>query len=120
MGVVQDIAGRTSAGSKMGAASIGELASLAGDMRQSIEGFKLPKEELAGELLEQEAALETATPSSLSEYMPDFATVTALGDSTKEGSLVIKGGNDSSEKDSDAGDKPALDDGKTKEVEPTA
>lgn len=53
MGVVQEIAGQTSAGTKTSANSIGQLASLANDLQQSVDGFKLPSElvdiELASE-----------------------------------------------------------------------
>ena len=47
MEVVQEIANQTSAGTKTSASSIGELASLAGAMRQSVEGFKLPQDQSA-------------------------------------------------------------------------
>ncbi|MFK7731346.1 MAG: methyl-accepting chemotaxis protein [Pseudomonadales bacterium] len=45
MGVVQEIASQTSEGTKSSADSIGDLASMAYDLRQSVEGFKLPSDE---------------------------------------------------------------------------
>lgn len=44
MHVVQDIANQTSEGSKSSASSIGDLAGLANDLRESVEGFTLPQD----------------------------------------------------------------------------
>jgi len=55
MGVVQEIAGQTSAGTKTSANSIGQLASLANDLQQSVDGFKLPSEEVEVELASERA-----------------------------------------------------------------
>lgn len=44
MKVIQEIASQASAGTKTSASSIGELAGLAHDMRNSVAGFKLPQE----------------------------------------------------------------------------
>ncbi len=60
MEVVQEIANQTSAGTKTSASSIGELASLASTMRQSVEGFKLPQDQSASAITaaqRKEAAL---------------------------------------------------------------
>ena len=42
MTVIQEITSQTSAGTEATARSIGELAEMAGEMRRSVEGFKLP------------------------------------------------------------------------------
>jgi len=44
MNVIQEITTQTSAGTNETAASIGNLAELANDLRQSVSGFKLPEE----------------------------------------------------------------------------
>jgi twitching motility protein PilJ len=50
MNVIQEITSQTSAGTTATAGSIGRLAELAGDMQNSVAGFKLPEEEMEGEL----------------------------------------------------------------------
>ena len=50
MNVIQEITSQTSSGTTATAGSIGRLAELAGDMQNSVAGFKLPNEELHGEL----------------------------------------------------------------------
>jgi twitching motility protein PilJ len=50
MNVIQEITSQTSSGTTATAGSIGRLAELAGDMQNSVAGFKLPDEELQGEL----------------------------------------------------------------------
>lgn len=47
MTVIQEIASQTSRGTEAAAKSIGELATLANEMRRSVEGFKLPDEDRA-------------------------------------------------------------------------
>lgn len=50
MNVIQEITSQTSSGTTATAGSIGRLAELAGDMQNSVAGFKLPDEEVQGEL----------------------------------------------------------------------
>ena len=50
MNVIQEITSQTSSGTTATAGSIGRLAELAGEMQNSVAGFKLPDEELHGEL----------------------------------------------------------------------
>ncbi len=50
MNVIQEITSQTSAGTTATAGSIGRLAGLAGDMQHSVAGFKLPEEEMEGDL----------------------------------------------------------------------
>ncbi|KAF1056096.1 MAG: hypothetical protein GAK44_00306 [Pseudomonas delhiensis] len=42
MNVIQEITSQTSAGTTATARSIGNLAKMAGEMRHSVSGFKLP------------------------------------------------------------------------------
>ncbi len=50
MNVIQEITSQTSAGTNATASSIGNLASLAGEMRDSVSGFKLPEELSGGDI----------------------------------------------------------------------
>jgi twitching motility protein PilJ len=54
MNVIQEITSQTSSGTTATAESIGNLASMTNELRASVEGFKLPEDEAANELLEQE------------------------------------------------------------------
>ncbi len=49
MNVIQEITTQTSAGTSATAQSIGNLAEMALDLRESVAGFKLPEEDVAGE-----------------------------------------------------------------------
>ncbi|WP_041522173.1 methyl-accepting chemotaxis protein [Gilvimarinus agarilyticus] len=79
MNVIQEITTQTSAGTSATAQSIGNLAAMAMDLRESVAGFKLPEED-TGEIVsyeqssdfatfETEAAdVDTQAPSELSDY----------------------------------------------------
>ncbi|WP_339898142.1 methyl-accepting chemotaxis protein [uncultured Gilvimarinus sp.] len=79
MNVIQEITTQTSAGTSATAQSIGNLAAMALDLRESVAGFKLPEED-TGETVSYEqssafATLETEasevdaqSPSELSDY----------------------------------------------------
>ena len=79
MNVIQEITTQTSAGTSATAQSIGNLAAMALDLRESVAGFKLPEED-TGEAVSYEqssafATLETEatevdaqSPSELSDY----------------------------------------------------
>ncbi len=62
MNVIQEITTQTSAGTSATAQSIGNLAEMALDLRESVAGFKLP-EEVAAESLSDEVALKSAGAS---------------------------------------------------------
>ncbi|BFM19284.1 methyl-accepting chemotaxis protein [Gilvimarinus japonicus] len=79
MNVIQEITTQTSAGTSATAQSIGNLASMALDLRESVAGFKLPEEDTSESAsfdhsaefasLEAESAdVHTQPPSELSDY----------------------------------------------------
>ena len=44
MNVIQEITGQTTSSTEVTASSIGELSRMANEMRESVEGFKLPEQ----------------------------------------------------------------------------
>ena len=61
MNVIQEITSQTSAGTTATANSIGNLAELAGELRDSVSGFKLPDELETSETLQEEFVAEENT-----------------------------------------------------------
>ncbi|CAM3482888.1 methyl-accepting chemotaxis protein [Parendozoicomonas haliclonae] len=53
MHVIQEITTQTSAGTNASAQSIGNLAQMASEMRESVSGFKLPEEEFSNESFDE-------------------------------------------------------------------
>ncbi|MFK8018830.1 MAG: methyl-accepting chemotaxis protein [Pseudomonadales bacterium] len=59
MGVVQEIASQTSEGTKLSSDSIGRLASMTSELRESVAGFKLPSDQADTEQTDQLEDMES-------------------------------------------------------------
>ena len=69
MNVIQEITSQTSSGTNQTAESIGNLAEMAAELRESVAGFKLP--ETAGEVEEEQPAQEIPQAPEQNESMDD-------------------------------------------------
>ena len=75
MNVIQEITTQTSAGTSATAQSIGNLAAMAMDLRESVAGFKLPEEDSG------ETPSYGATPAMGTSIAPDYDDVVDLEES---------------------------------------
>jgi twitching motility protein PilJ len=75
MNVIQEITTQTSAGTGATAQSIGNLAEMAMDLRESVAGFKLPEEEVAHDGVGPVAHTVTTEDVELEEQSIDYDTL---------------------------------------------
>jgi len=81
MNVIQEITSQTSAGTNATAKSIGNLSSMAIDLRESVTGFKLPEE------MEDGGALDDAEADFSTDATEEFSSVDEM-DATVEETVV--------------------------------
>jgi twitching motility protein PilJ len=66
MNVIQEITTQTSAGTSATAQSIGNLAEMALDLRESVAGFKLPEEDMSDSRMQAAKHAMAKAPASMS------------------------------------------------------